>query len=192
VTSADLVLVPSAPALLPGCAGLTDPVADVRAACRAAVSWLAGRHPDRITVLVAGPRPDNAARGIPASAGERIARHLLADAGFTGEVAGDGPTPGGGVLAVANGSATRGEKAPGHLDERSFAFDAAIGRALREGRPQALCAVDDRLGEELWAHEVSVLHRAGAWVAEPKDVVVDFDGDPFGVQYWVVRWSCGS
>jgi hypothetical protein len=21
---------------------------------------------------------------------------------------------------------------------------------------------------------------------------VDYDGDPFGVQYWVVRWSCGS
>jgi hypothetical protein len=193
MTPADVVVVPSAPALLPEYAGLADPVAEVRMACHRAVAWLVERHPDRITVLSPGPRPDNVARGASTPAGPRVARHLLAQVGFTGTVVTDGAVlPDGGVLAVANGSAKRTEKAPGHLDERSLDLDAAIGRCLHEGDVAALRDLDEALAEELWAFDAPVLRTVGGLVRRPSDVVVDFDGDPFGVQYWVVRWSCGS
>src|SRR5690606_40923793 len=55
------------------------------------------------------------------------------------------------VVVVANGSARRGEKAPGHLDERSFDFDAGIDKALRDGDGTALTAVDAALAVDLLA-----------------------------------------
>lgn len=192
MTPADVVVVPSTPALLPAYAGLADPVVEVREACRRAVSWLVERHPDRVTVLAAPARPDNVVRGATTGAALRVGRHLLDDTGFRGTATEDTLEQHGGVLVVANGSAKRSEKAPGHLDERAVAFDAGIGRALGEGDPAALRDVDQALGDELWAHDVPVLRVFGALVSPPADVVVDFDGDPFGVQYWVVRWSCGS
>jgi hypothetical protein len=192
MTPADVVVVPSTPALLPEYAGLADPVADVRAACRRAVSWLVERHPDRITVLATGPRPDNVERGVSTGAGLRVARHLLAEAGFSGTLTEETLEEHGGVLAVANGSAKRSERAPGHLDERSRGFDAELDRHLREGDAPALREADEALGSDLWAHDVPVLRVLGGLVSRPAEVMVDFDGDPFGVQYWVVRWSCGS
>ena len=40
-----VVVVPSAPALLPGYAGIEDPRLELRAAARAAVGWLVAEHP---------------------------------------------------------------------------------------------------------------------------------------------------
>ena len=182
-----VVVVPSTLAFLPAYAGIEDPVADVRRAALSATSWLAERHPDRISVLTAAPRPDNLARGVAESSGDRVARHLLAEAGFAGEVA-DGA---GGLLVVANGSATRSEKAPGHLDARAGAFDDHLGQVLRAGDTAALRELDVALGEELLAYDAPVLRSLGdlegAYESE-----VDYDDDPYGVQYWVVRWTCGS
>jgi hypothetical protein len=193
MTPADAVVVPALPALLPEYAGLTDPVGDLREACHRAVSWLVERHPGEVTVLSAPARPDDVRRGVTVPAGRRVAQHLLEDAGFTGTVVTDGTLAhGGGVLAVANGSAKRSEKAPGHLDERSTGFDVAIGRCLHEGDSASLRDLDVGPAEELWAFDVPVLRELGTLVEAPARVVVDFDGDPFGVQYWVVRWSCGS
>jgi hypothetical protein len=192
MTAVDLVVVPSAPVLLPEYAGLTDPVADLRAAARAAVSWLVDRHPERVTVLAAGARVDNAARGVSTGVGLRLAEHLLGEAGFTGTATEDTLQERGGVLAVANGSAKRGPQAPGHLDERAAGFDEHLGRCLREGDTAGLQALDARLGEELWAHDVPVLQALGGLVDAPGEVAVDFADDPFGVQCWVVRWACGS
>ena len=192
MTPADVVVVPSTPALLPEYAGLVDPVAEVRAASVRAVEWLVARHPERVTVLTAGVRPDNAARGMSTGIGIRVARHLLAEAGFTGDATEETLEERGGVLVVANGSAMRSEKAPGHLDDRSAGFDDAVGQGLRAGDVAALRSLDEALGEDLWAYDVPVLRVLGGLVEPPEEVVVDFDGDPFGVQYWVVRWSCGS
>ena len=94
---------------------------------------------------------------------------------------------------VANGSATRTEKAPGHLDDRAHGFDEALGTALAQGDAAALRGLDETLGDELWCHDVPAWHRLGELVTEPvTSVEVDYDDDPYGVQYWVVRWTCGS
>lgn len=154
-----VVLVPGALVLLPQYAGQVDPVADLRAAALEAVRWLG----EDVTV-VADPQ------------GARVARALV-------EAAGTSTGSGGGVLVVGNGSAKRSEKAPGHLDERASDFDAALGAALRRGD---LGGVDWTLAEELWA-SVEGIRRAADVISGP--AVVDHDDDPYGVQYWVMRWG---
>ena len=39
---------------------------------------------------------------------------------------------------MADGSARRGRRAPGYLDERSARFDAGVERAVRDGDLEAL------------------------------------------------------
>lgn len=185
--SLDIVVVPSTIALLPEYAGAVDPVAELRAACRESVSWLVDRQPAGVNVLAAPARPDNVGRGVPEGAG-RVGRHLLAEAGFAG-VVGPGAR---GVLVVANGTATRGEKAPGHLDERSFAFDAAVEAALRDGDSAALRDLDTRLGADLWCFDVLALQRLGELASGSVAATMTYADDPFGVRYWVARWECGS
>lgn len=184
-----VVVVPSAPMLLPAYAGLTDPVPDLRAAAVEAVRWLGADGPVRV---------------IGDDLGQRVGAHLLALVeGAVGPGAGD-------LLVVADGSARRGEKAPGHLDERAFGFDQAVGDALRQGDPAALAVLDEDLGAQLLARGVPAFRAMGSLVlgtltqgtstGEPRvqgvqagarrvRVQVDYDADPFGVQYWVVRWQ---
>jgi hypothetical protein len=91
---------------------------------------------------------------------------------------------------VANGSAKRTEKAPGHFDDQAEAFDAALGRALRAGDSAALAGIDESLAQQLWA-DVDALRFLGSEVdLAGADVQVDYDAAPYGVQYWVVRWLC--
>jgi len=181
------VVVPSTISFLPQYAALSDPVVDVRRAALAAVSWLVERHPGEVQLLVAEPRAEDVSRGVAEPAGERIGRRLLAEAGFRGRVVEHAD----GVLVVANGTARRSEKAPGHLDERAFAFDEAVEKALRSGDGDALTALDPALGEELWAFDTPVLRRLGD-LAGRAAAEVDYADDPYGVQYWVVRWTCAS
>jgi len=185
----EVVVVPSTLALLPEYGGLTDPVAELRDACRAAVSWLVERNPSHVDIVTGPARDDNVARGVTRPAGVAIARHLLVEAGFHGSL---GALASAGVLVVANGSAARTEKAPGHLDPRAAGFDDALGAALREGDPEALRQVDKRLGAEVWCHDVPAWRQLGALAEGPLSATVDYEDDPFGVQYWVVRWTCGS
>jgi hypothetical protein len=96
---------------------------------------------------------------------------------------------GDGRLVVANGSAKRTEKAPGYFDPRAEGFDAALGEALRAGDLAALRAIDRDLAAELWADVGALVELAGA-VSEVTDAQVDHDEAPYGVQYWVVRWTC--
>lgn len=96
-----------------------------------------------------------------------------------------------GRLVVANGSAKRTEKAPGHFDERAADFDAALGEALRTGDLAALRSIDRALAEELWA-DVDGLIGLCDELGGITDVQVDYDDDPYGVQYWVVRLTCRS
>lgn len=163
-----VVVVPSTLALLPEYSSLDDPIADLRVAVRAAVGWLVSEGPATVVA------------GTPAA--QRVGAHLL------GARQADG-----GLLVVANGSATRTEKAPGHFDERAAAFDAAIGKALALGDPALLPEIDEQLARDLWAWpDVDVLARVLRDVAPIMSVHVDYDDAPFGVQYWVVRWQCGS
>ena len=177
-----VVLVPGVVALLPEYAGQQDPVADVRAACLAAVGW-----------LVEATVPTHAVGLLADAQGARIARHLLTQVGYAGHVTAVDPTADSDrLLVVANGSARRSEKAPGHLDDRAAAFDDALGAALRAPDPAALTQIDQALGDELLAANLRGVAQLGARLQVGATTVMDYDHDPFGVQYWVMRWTCGS
>lgn len=195
----DVVVVPSAPALLPSYAGQVDPVAEMRVAALDAVRWLGSRTAGRMVVLGAGPDPGNVERGVAEPLSMRVARLLLDRSGFAGravEVTQPGPLPslrpGDTLLVVADGSARRGEKAPGHLDERAFGFDDAVEAALRTADTETLRGLDARLGADLLAAGVPALLALGALAGSRHQVEMTYADDPFGVQYWVVRWQCAS
>jgi len=166
------VLVPGVLALLPEYAGLSDPVAELRAACEKAVGWLEGP-----VEIVADAQ------------GRRVAEHLLAAVGSPALEQRDGGEPAS-YLVVGNGSAKRTEKAPGHLDERAAGFDAELGRSLREGLTESLRAIDLGLADELWATAGPLVALGGLPGLGAGETL--YDDDPFGVQYWVMRWTCGS
>ena len=167
-----VALLPGVWALLPRYASLDDPVADLRAACLEAVAEL-------------GPR----VRVVSSDgAGFEVCSALVSACG--GETVVDDET---GLVVVGNGSAKRTEKAPGHLDERAEAFDAAIGRALR-GDLDALERIDQTLARELWADTgqlAGLVSHAGASGVDLAtcEARVLYDDDPYGVQYWVMRWE---
>lgn len=213
------VVVPSSPLMISS-VGAADPLGDVRALAVDAVSWLTSTC-SSVVVLSAPADPANVARGVPTPLGERVARSLLSAAGFSGEVSfGWSNSPrvseqgadsrwssspryeGGqsrplptetGVLVVGDGSARRGEKAPGHLDERAFAFDESIEKALGDCDGTALRSLDTGLGAELLAAGTpAFIELGGLPDADRHTAVVDYADDPLGVQYWIVRWQCVS
>ena len=189
-----VAFVPAAPVLLPEYAGIDDPVPALRAACVEAVTWLAKDSDGVVSVVAAASDPANVRRGVDVPVGRRVAEHLLAGAGFEGDVEpSDGSALTGSVLVMCSGSARRGEKAPGHLDERSFTFDEAALRALGGGEPAALGGLDEVLAAELLADGAPGLGVVARSVAGA-DVVAStlYADDPFGVQYWVVTWECAS
>jgi hypothetical protein len=92
------------------------------------------------------------------------------------------------LLVMADGSARRGRRAPGHLDERSAGFDAGVERAIRAGDLAALAAVDPVLAGELMAAgrpAWQVLAGALAPARSGLETEVLYAGDPFGVAYLV-------
>ena len=170
-----VVLVPGTLALLPEYSSIEDPVAELRTACQNAVAWLVQTGPVMI---------------LADAQGRRIGEHLVREAGGSTRVP-DSPydlrESDATVLAVGNGSACRTEKSPGHFDERAAAFDAGLARCLRDGRSDALAAIDRELARELWASVDPIIEMAR--VPDISLVQVDYDDDPYGVQYWVVRWA---
>jgi hypothetical protein len=94
------------------------------------------------------------------------------------------------LLVVGDGSARRSEKAPGHFDERAEAFDGQAERALRDGDPAALLALDAGLARELLAAGRApwqVLAGAAAGLR----ISAELRGAqaPYGVGYLVGHWS---
>jgi hypothetical protein len=163
------VLVPGVLALLPEYAGLEDPVAELRAACLDAVGWAAKEGP--VDVLAS-------------KQGARVAAALLAHGGFEARARGAlAPQPP--VVVVGNGSAKRRDTSPGYVDERAIAFDADLGARLRSGE---LSGIDAALARELWADTEAIARLDG--VLPPGGAcTVDYEDDPYGVQYWVARWE---
>jgi len=161
-------------ALLPEYAGRVDPVAELRAACLEAVGWLGEAGP--VTVVAD-------------EQGVRVARALLDAAGASTDADAAAPAA---YLVVANGSARRTEQAPGFLDERAAGFDQRLGAALRGPDPAALDQLDLALADELLVGFPSGFRMLGRVLEAAGPAVVDYDDDPFGVQYWVMRWQCES
>lgn len=156
----------------------------------------------------AGP----AGSGLPLSL--RVGRRLLDEVGWTGPVE-PVSVPWGateaevralaaelvrrpdrlGVVALGDGSARRGTTAPGFLDDRAFPFDDALAAALERGDARALLALDPRLAEELMVLGRAAFAVLGALalqqLGESNGLVPElrYRGDPFGVSYFVARWS---
>ncbi|HYK70485.1 MAG TPA: hypothetical protein VEV45_21245 [Streptosporangiaceae bacterium] len=96
------------------------------------------------------------------------------------------------LLVMADGSARRSRRAPGHLDERSAAFDAAVGRAIRDGDMPALLALDAGLAGDLMATGRPAWQvLAGAVNGGRATSVIRYDDDPFGVAYLVASLTVG-
>ncbi|SEF91402.1 hypothetical protein SAMN05444920_1011004 [Nonomuraea solani] len=95
-----------------------------------------------------------------------------------------------GLIVAADGSARRGEKAPGYLDPRAADLDAQIGRALGTGDVTRLSALDPATCTALLvAGRAAWQVMAGAcegtrWLAHLR-----YEDDPFGVAYWVATWT---
>ena len=166
-----VVVVPPVPALLPRYASLEDPVAELR---RSATSVVGAMTQDADAVAIVGDDPF----AVP------VARALLDAAGFAGEVRDDAEV----VLAMANGSAKRSEKAPGHLDARAFDLDDAVDLALRSGDPNRLAALDTSLAAELWTSGLQDLTALAARLDGAWRVSVPYADAPYGVLWWVAAW----
>ncbi len=201
-----VLVLPSPPALLPRRTA-TDPVGPLRHACATALAALPVEDP--IVVLAAPVSEANRARGVTEPLGHRVAAHLLGDTGFepltatpdtaerllgrdgrAGRAGRAGSTT---LLVMADGSARRDEKAPGHVHPGAVAFDARIEEALREGDPEALATLEPALGEELWCEGVPGLRVLGE-VARGRTVRthLSYADAPYGVAWWVARWDIGA
>ncbi|MBD8605993.1 hypothetical protein IFT73_03935 [Aeromicrobium sp. CFBP 8757] len=207
---------PHPPLLVPEIAPGTDAeLGGLRAACRAAVAGLVASGAGRILVIGAGGLAHDvdehaggslAGFGVDVRAGGddlvlppslTIGAWLLDAAGWSGPrtYSTGAPDTSGDValLVMADGSNGRSEKAPGFLDERAEPFDAAIARALADGDPAALVALDADLGAALGSTGVPALQNLGHAVgATTKGATVAarvlFDGAPLGVGYVVAEW----
>jgi hypothetical protein len=171
----------------------------------------AGRLDDGLAVDVrrfgsTGPRTPPGT-GLPQSLG--VGRRLLDEAGWRGAVSYSavswdaGPDeltaladelldrPGVTLLLLGDGSARRGEKAPGFLDERAFGFDDAVANALTAGDPGPLRDLDPGLAGELMVGGRSVLRLLGRLGDRlpPTAAELTHRDDPYGVSYFVARWD---
>ncbi|AJE81868.1 hypothetical protein SLNWT_1492 [Streptomyces albus] len=94
------------------------------------------------------------------------------------------------MLVLGEGSACRTLKAPGYLDERATAFDAAAARALGGADAEALAALDAELAQELKAAGRApwqVLAGAAGETALHGELL--YEDAPYGVGYLVASWT---
>lgn len=193
-----VLVLPTPRALLPPYS-VEDPVAELRTATRDAVGGLLRKHPERLFVVAPDLDPANRARGVSEPLGHRVARHLLAGRGPAPEewVAGPGVAEAlrvvsapAALLVMADGSASRGEKAPGHLHPEAVPFDDSVERALRSADTAALAGLDPRLAREVWCDGVAAFHvLAGVAQGRAVRTEVTYADAPYGVAWWVARWD---
>jgi hypothetical protein len=95
------------------------------------------------------------------------------------------------VLLLGDGSARRGESAPGYLDDRAFPFDDSVAKALADGDATALAELDPGLADELMvlgAAALRLLGRLAQRQPNPPQATLSYRDDPFGVSYFVATW----
>ncbi|MFG2485298.1 MULTISPECIES: hypothetical protein [Streptomyces] len=94
------------------------------------------------------------------------------------------------MLVLGDGSACRTLKAPGYLDERAAAFDAAAARALGAADVAALAGIDAALAAELQAAGRAPWQvLAGAAEGAELEGRLLYEDAPYGVGYFVAAWS---
>ncbi|MFG1913478.1 hypothetical protein [Micromonospora sp. NPDC048898] len=96
------------------------------------------------------------------------------------------------LLVLGDGSACRGEKAPGYDDARALPYDQGVATALADADLDALLDLDPVLSAELkaagrapWQVLAGVARAAGGgWRGE-----LLYDAAPYGVAYFVASWE---
>ncbi len=166
-----IIVVPPVPALLPRYASEVDPVADLRISAEGVVRATTSTAE---AVAIVGDDPF----------AEPVARALLEAVDFRGRIDPAAEV----VLVMANGSAKRSERAPGHLDERSFDFDDDLDLALRSGDGRRLASLDPVLADEMWSSGVAALRELGEELGSGWQVSVPYADAPYGVLWWVAAW----
>jgi hypothetical protein len=183
-----VAVVPHPPLLIVGVGGATDPLADLRASCLAAIRSL-GPGP----VVMIGDRGSLATSGQPLSL--QVGSWLAAEAGVDIDAAfavgseedlpiGDGVA----LLVVADGTAARGDKPPAGVHPDAQAWDDRLAAALATADTEALRAFDPP--EVLQCQGAPAFRALGrlaagrAWTAGP----VTHEA-PFGVAYLTALWT---
>jgi hypothetical protein len=186
-----------------------DRVVVVGAADRKGPDWSMGWPAE---VHGFGPSTSSAGAAVPLSLG--VGLRALEEAGWSGpvgqlalgwdeadvdidEIAGElatgaDPTA---LVVLGDGSARRGEKAPGYLDDRAFAFDDAIAGALAEGDARGLRDLDVELASDLMVFGRTAFRLLGAVALRqggPQQARLLLREDPFGVSYFVATWTFGD
>ena len=214
-------LCPHPPLLLREVTGGADPVRELRAACRSALRAVLATGPDVVHLVGADGAPVTAASYAPGCAPDAseavplsllVGRRLLAEAGWDGAVR-ELPVPvaaspdecvrlgaelGGrderaALVVLGDGSARRGPKAPGYVDERALPFDAEVLQALRAADAGRLADLDADLSDKLLAAGRPAWQvLAGALEAARWRSEVLYADDPFGVQYVVATFGRGD
>lgn len=200
-------VVPMTPLLLAGESGLADPLTELRKTAVETVAELADGL-DSLAVLVPSGivgAPEDYRRPSGRAGSGSLAAQVAAELLALAEVAvpteivritepSTGPPltcfEGGGLLVLGDGTARRGPAAPGHIDERSFAFDDELADALARGDGRALAGLDQQLAEELMVtgrHTFTALGRA---IPEADQAELRYREDPFGLTYFVALWRC--
>jgi hypothetical protein len=219
VTPTVVAFVPSAPLLVPQVAGGSAALDnDLRLACLEAVSRALDSEPEDVVVVGAAPTAghwdgghtwDFAGFGVPrVPADERpplpwplgIGAWLLDECGWSGERRYVGVDTDAEpaldvsdrsmVVAVADGSACRTERAPGHLDPRAEGFDDATADLLTRGDASALAEIDPTLARDLLCGGVPVWRLVAASVGASPVARAELltHVAPYGVGYFVALW----
>jgi hypothetical protein len=95
------------------------------------------------------------------------------------------------LLAMGDGTARRGVKAPGYLDPRAEPYDARAVDALRRGSPSALLRLDPEEGRDLLVAGRAawqVLAGAARSVEASVDAELLAEDARYGVCYVVASW----
>ncbi|MFV2100257.1 class III extradiol dioxygenase subunit B-like domain-containing protein [Micromonospora sp. LOL_024] len=96
------------------------------------------------------------------------------------------------LLVSGDGSACRGEQAPGYADPRAEAYDDGVARALADADTEALLGLDPELSAQLkvagrapWQVLSGAVRAAGGdWHGE-----LGYYAAPYGVAYFVASWA---
>ena len=209
---AAVAVCPQAPGLVPAVGqGVAEELADVRAACAAALASVLATNPDYVLVIADGGQgwdesaggsfrgfgPDVRAGGpdLVLSAGLTVGAWLLDAAGWSGRRTYasrlDVAEPGEHFVALvmADGSARHRMLAPEWTDVEGRAFDASIAQALADGDASALASLDVRAAKEFHASGIEGLIEVGEQCEGAHiDAHLRYDGAPFDVGYWVADW----
>ena len=213
-----VVFVPAAPLLLPDVNPRANvEVAAVRVAMRTAVAQLVAsdrvlalcaycdQQPDRTTAVPTWQSwPSTTEQLEPSSVA--VARWLLAEVGTSAahivSVSGAAPdlaaaasgimlSPGDGLLVVADGSAGRHEKAPGHIRSGAHEFDDDVARALAHGDAAALRGLYPERAEQVLSCGAPAWLAAGHLVNghAVRSSELLLTADPHHVAYFVATWQ---